>query len=78
MNTALIFAFTGDDSKSALKKFKEIGMIGAIIKPIDINIINKLMNSLEIKILDGIPTVGAIHNIKIIKSPEYRKHFFVF
>src|SRR3989338_9340968 len=26
MNTALIFAFTGDDSKSALKKFKEIGM----------------------------------------------------
>lgn len=50
LNTSsLIFAFTGDDSGEAIEKFKEIGMSGAIIKPIDITIINKLMNTLESK-----------------------------
>lgn len=46
---SLIFAFTGDDSGSAISEFKNIGMSGAIIKPIDIDLINKLMNSLELR-----------------------------
>jgi hypothetical protein len=45
----MIFAFTGDNSGEAIIKFKEIGMSGAIIKPIDIIIINKLMATLESK-----------------------------
>jgi len=71
MNTSLIFAFTGDDSKYALKKFRDIGMDGAIIKPIEIDIINKLMNSLEIR--DSIDK-------RVIKNfrDTYKKHFFMF
>lgn len=45
----IVFAFTGDDSKNILSMFKNAGAYGAIIKPIDINSINKLMNFLESK-----------------------------
>lgn len=48
-NKSIIFALTGDDSKKAINQFKNIGMNGAIIKPLNIDLINKLMNSLEIK-----------------------------
>lgn len=46
MNTT-IFAYTGDTSTDALKKFKQIGMTGAIIKPISIDAIEQLMTSFE-------------------------------
>jgi CheY-like chemotaxis protein len=46
-NNSMIFAFTGDDSVNAIKEFKTVGMNGALIKPIDINLINKLMGMLE-------------------------------
>jgi PleD family two-component response regulator len=46
-SNALIFAYTGDNSSSAVSKFKETGMNGAIIKPIDYNLINKIMVQIE-------------------------------
>lgn len=45
--SSLIFAYTGDSSKSAINKFKKVGMAGALFKPVDIIILNKLMNLLE-------------------------------
>lgn len=48
-NKSIIFALTGDDSKKALEQFKNIGMDGAIIKPLNIDLIDKLMNTLEFK-----------------------------
>ena len=46
-NKSTIFAYTGDNSKDAIDKFKNIGMNGAIIKPIDINIIDKIIEQFE-------------------------------
>ena len=46
-SNALIFAYTGDNSSSAVTKFKETGMDGAIIKPIDYSLINKIMVQIE-------------------------------
>jgi CheY-like chemotaxis protein len=43
----LIFAYTGDTSKSAIDKFKQAGMDGVIFKPIEEHILNRLMTSLE-------------------------------
>lgn len=69
---SLIFAFTGDDSRVALSKFQNIGMDGAIIKPLDIDLINKLMNSLELRNdLDK----RVIQNIRDFKN---RKQLFIF
>lgn len=45
---SLIFAYTGDDSQKAINDFKQVGMDGAIIKPIDINSIELLMSKLEL------------------------------
>lgn len=70
----IVFAFTGDDSSDALYRFKNIGMVGAIIKPIDISIINKLMNSLELrKELDN----RIIKTISMSNSC-FRHHLIVF
>jgi CheY-like chemotaxis protein len=44
---ALIYAYTGDNSPDALKKFREIGMNGAIIKPINIKTINNILIDIE-------------------------------
>lgn len=44
---SIIFAYTGDTSTDALTKFKNIGMTGAIIKPVDVDVIDQLMLSLE-------------------------------
>jgi CheY-like chemotaxis protein len=44
---AIIFAYTGDDSLSAIDNFKSVKMDGAIIKPIDIKSIELLMTNLE-------------------------------
>ncbi len=46
-SNALIFAYTGDNSSSAVNKFKETGMNGALIKPIDCDLIDKIMNLIE-------------------------------
>jgi len=43
----LIFAYTGDSSTKAINEFKEAGMNGAIVKPIDIKNIEMLMTKLE-------------------------------
>jgi len=43
----LIFAYTGDNSQRAINDFKQVGMDGAIIKPIDIKCIELLMSKLE-------------------------------
>lgn len=48
-NKSLIFAYTGDNSKTAINKFKKVGMSGAIFKPVDVIILNKLMHLLETK-----------------------------
>lgn len=44
---ALIYAYTGDNSPEAIKKFREIGMNGAIIKPINIKTINNILIDIE-------------------------------
>jgi CheY-like chemotaxis protein len=44
---SLIFAYTGDDSECAVNLFKSNGMNGAIIKPLDLNMINQVMTSIE-------------------------------
>lgn len=50
-NKSIIFAFTGDSSKSAFSKFKNSNMIGALIKPVDIGTIERLMTIVENKII---------------------------
>ena len=46
---SMIYAYTGDNSPGALQKFKEIGMTGAIIKPINLNTINNILIDIEEK-----------------------------
>jgi CheY-like chemotaxis protein len=46
-NTSSIFAYTGDSTTDAINKFKETGMTGALIKPVDTDLLDQLMNSLE-------------------------------
>jgi CheY-like chemotaxis protein len=42
-----IFAFTGDSSKDAIEKFKNNNMTGALIKPIDGVLIDKIFEMIE-------------------------------
>lgn len=42
-----IFAFTGDSSKSAIDKFKENNMTGALIKPINGELIHNIFDIIE-------------------------------
>ena len=71
-NKSLIFAFTGNDSSDALSQFKNVGMNGAIIKPINIDILEKFMNSLELRYgLDE-------RIIKTIDKKRIRKNLFIF
>jgi CheY-like chemotaxis protein len=44
---SLIFAYTGDSSTSAIERFKIIGMNGALIKPLSIDLIDSIMNMIE-------------------------------
>jgi len=46
-NKSIVFGFTGDDSKATITEFMKMGVDGAIIKPIDIDLIDKLMIILE-------------------------------
>lgn len=70
--SSIVFAITGDDSVSAIKKFKEVGMDGALIKPFSIDVIGKLMNSLETRI--GVDK----RIIKNIANTKLKKHLIVF
>jgi len=42
-----IYAYTGDDKPESIKKFKDIGMNGVLIKPIDLNKINNIIIDIE-------------------------------
>jgi len=68
----IIFAITGDDSSFAINKFKQVGMDGVLIKPFCIDIVNKLMNSLETRI--------SVDNkiVKAMTNPKQKKHLIVF
>lgn len=46
-NKSNIFAYTGDKSLNAINTFKNSGMDGALYKPIDINLLNDIMNIFE-------------------------------
>lgn len=43
----LIFGYTGDSSTKAIQNFKNAGVDGIIFKPLEIDIIDKLMNVIE-------------------------------
>jgi CheY-like chemotaxis protein len=45
--SSIIFAYTGDTSSDAISQFKKIGMAGALIKPIDSDLLDNVMNTLE-------------------------------
>lgn len=70
--TSSIFALTGDDSKQAIEQFKQIGMNGALIKPLDIDVINKFMNSIESR--SSIDT----RVIKMTTNSSIKRHLIVF
>ncbi len=44
---SLIYAYTGDNSPAAIKKFKDIGMNGAIIKPLNFKTLNNILADIE-------------------------------
>ena len=44
---SLIFAYTGDSSSNAIDRFKFIGMNGVLIKPLNIELIDSIMNTIE-------------------------------
>jgi CheY-like chemotaxis protein len=44
---SLIFAYTGDNSSKAIDRFKIIGMNGVLIKPLNLNLIDSIMNTIE-------------------------------
>ena len=46
---SLIYAYTGDNSNKTIELFKNVGMNGVFIKPLNINVINKFMAELENK-----------------------------
>jgi len=46
-NHSMILAYTGDDSKLALNNFKNVGMDGVMIKPINAEHVSKLVKYIE-------------------------------
>ena len=46
-NNSKVFAYTGDKSKNAIESFKHSGMIGAMIKPVNIELFGEIMYILE-------------------------------
>ena len=71
---SLIFAITGDDSNNAITKFREIGMDGALIKPLDVEIIDKFMNSLEFVKSTDKTMLKLIKNLNI----KFKNQLFIF
>lgn len=68
----IVFAITGDDSNEAIQKFKQVGMDGALIKPLDVDIIYKLMNCLELR------NEVDKRVIKTVDTYQFKKHLIVF
>ena len=48
-NKTLLFGFTGDSSEIAINKFKKAGVDGIIFKPVEPEILTKLMLAIETK-----------------------------
>jgi CheY-like chemotaxis protein len=48
-----IYAYTGDNNQQTLDKFKNVGMNGVFIKPLNINNINNVLNNIENKKTDN-------------------------
>lgn len=46
---SIIYAYTGDSDPNIIKRCKDIGMDGAIIKPLNVNNINKILLDIEQK-----------------------------
>ena len=46
-NKSQVFAYTGDKSDDAIESFKQSGMSGAIIKPINMDLFDEVMTTLE-------------------------------
>jgi len=44
-----IYAYTGDNNPISIQKFKDVGMHGVFLKPININIINNFISTLTTK-----------------------------
>lgn len=59
-SNTLIFAYTGDNSESAISEFKNVGMSGVIIKPTDTKGIDALLTSLERSIKLDESTIKSI------------------
>jgi CheY-like chemotaxis protein len=66
-SNALIFAYTGDNSITAVDKFKQNGMNGALIKPIDIDLINSIMILIETTNKNDINSINKDILIKLNK-----------
>jgi CheY-like chemotaxis protein len=47
-----IYVYTGDSSPEIIQRCKDIGMNGALIKPLNTNILNNIMKIIEKKITD--------------------------
>ena len=60
---SIVIAITGDNSNSAIDKFKEVGMDGALIKPFCIDTIDKLM-----KYLESMREISKDRNYKMLKT----------
>jgi CheY-like chemotaxis protein len=70
--SSLFFSISGDDSPSAIAKFKEVGMNGALIKPIDVKVIEKLMCSLETRTYDN----KKMYNM--LRFPNIKSNLMIF
>ena len=46
-SNSTLFAFTGDSSDNTLKQFKTIGITGALIKPIDTDLLDNILSAIE-------------------------------
>lgn len=44
---SIIFAYTGDSTYNAIEEFKKTGMVGALVKPVDPELINNIMRTIE-------------------------------
>jgi len=61
---SLIYAYTGDNDPNTLKKCKDIGMNGALIKPLNINLLNNIMKTIEENIDNKKETSFNIWNLE--------------
>jgi CheY-like chemotaxis protein len=64
-NKTLIFGYTGDSSREAIRKFKNSGADGVLFKPAEPELIDKLMFNIESSIeFDNIQFIKAFKSLK--------------